>query len=177
VLQVDANVHTLIRHAHAVITVNSGVGIEALLGGAAVYTSGLSEWYLAANKITSLDDIANAFCDQPVLMDSWQEKLLAFLVRDYWVDADNLPALDAKINECIADFDPEYGLDDVVTDASEVLLPIILDLQGRLEYEMRRAKLAQLDLDAIIKENAKLEQENLVLKTKQLSIDVEDKLS
>jgi glycosyltransferase involved in cell wall biosynthesis len=160
VKQVDANVHILIQHAHAVVTVNSGVGIEALLGGAAVYASGLSEWYRAANRLNSLDDVVNAFSEQPVLMDTWQEKLLAFLVRDYWVDPDDLSALDVKINDCIADFDPNYGIDGATIEASEVLLPIILDLQGRLEYESRRAKLALTDLDVVIKENSRLEREN-----------------
>ncbi len=180
VKQVDANIHTLINQAHSVITVNSGVGIEALLDGAAVYCSGASEWYAAANPLHSLEDIAGAFAAQPIKMNAWQQQLVAFLVSSYWLDPDDLTALDNRINACIAEFDPEAGIDGEAATSSQVLLPIILDLQGRLEYEMRRAKLATLDLDVVVKENRlqaetfndirRISQENMQLSDRVLEL-------
>lgn len=153
VLQVDANIHTLIKQAHAVITVNSGVGLEALLDGAAVYCSGLSEWYQAANPLVTLDDLAAAFDDRPVYMNAFQQKLVAYLVSVYWQDPSDISALDKRIQQCISEFDANYGLDGPPLAAAEVLMPIVLDLQGRLEYEMRRAKLAMIDLSVALAEN------------------------
>ncbi|MGL4458934.1 MAG: hypothetical protein ACRCUB_11200, partial [Plesiomonas shigelloides] len=54
-----------------------------------------------------------------------------------------------KIEQSIAQFDPDYGIDSALPYASEVFLPIVLDLQGRLEYESRRAKLAIFDFDGL----------------------------
>ncbi|RDK84551.1 capsular polysaccharide biosynthesis protein [Enterobacillus tribolii] len=146
---VNLNVHTLIEHARAVMTVNSGVGIEALIDGAAVYASGKSEWFEAANAITSLEDIDAIFSQAPRHMDSWQKKLIAFLLDSYWVAPADYAAIERKIEQSIAQFDPDYGIDSALSDVSEIFLPIVLDLQGRLEYESRRAKLAIFDFEGL----------------------------
>ncbi|KAB7654608.1 MAG: hypothetical protein ACRDCT_08815 [Shewanella sp.] len=146
---VNLNVHTLIEHAKAVMTVNSGVGIEALIDGAAVYAAGKSEWFAAANSIASLEDIDAIFSEAPRYMDSWQKKLIAFLLDSYWVSPSDYAAIERKIEQSIAQFDPDYGIDSALPYASEVFLPIVLDLQGRLEYESRRAKLAIFDFDGL----------------------------
>jgi len=156
VIQVDANIHTLITRAHSVITVNSGAGLEALLDGAAVYCSGKSEWYAAANPLISLDDVVHAFDETPTMMDDAQQRLVAFLVSDYWLNPDDALALERQINRCMAEFDDNYGIEDAGINGGEVLLPIILDLQGRLEYEMRRSEQAVRDLAAVLEENRRL---------------------
>lgn len=146
---VNLNIHTLIEHARAVMTVNSGVGIEALIDGAAVYASGKSEWSEAANTITSLDDIEAIFSAPPCYMDNWQKKLIAFLLDSYWFSPSDNAAIERKIEMSIAQFDPDYGIDSALSDVSEVFLPVVLDLQARLEYESRRAKLAISDLEGL----------------------------
>lgn len=154
----DLNIHFLIKNAYAVLTVNSGVGIEALVDGASVYASGRSEWYKASNPITSLEDIDGIFSEKPKKMNEYQEKLLGFLLSEYWVHPEDLTAIDQIIKNCIDDFDCKYGIDCKVN-VAEVLTPIILDLQGRLEYEKRQAKLALMDIDALKKDNQTLRNE------------------
>ncbi|MGE9553600.1 hypothetical protein ACQPT2_20950 [Erwinia amylovora] len=154
---VNLNVHTLIEHARAVMTVNSGVGIEALIDGAAVYASGKSEWFEAANVIASLDDIDAIFSEDPCYMDSWQKKLIAYLLDSYWIDPSDYTAIEHKIEQIIAQFDPDYGIDSGLSDVTEVFLPIVLDLQGRLEYESRRAKLAIFDFEGLNGKIARLD--------------------
>lgn len=48
----DAHVHDLIRHAEGVVTINSGVGFEALLAGAPVICLGRAEYDAAAFRAT-----------------------------------------------------------------------------------------------------------------------------
>lgn len=48
----DASIHEILPNASAVITVNSGVGLEALLHGKLVVTTGSSEYQVATRKVT-----------------------------------------------------------------------------------------------------------------------------
>lgn len=97
----NGNVIDLVKNARSVIAVNSGVSLEALYLGASVWNSGTSEWWGAVNKISCLSDIQKAFeKDQPEML-SYQKKLLAFLVRDFWVRNDDAKSIRNKLKDCI----------------------------------------------------------------------------
>ncbi|MDF7676537.1 hypothetical protein PT286_07280 [Neisseriaceae bacterium ESL0693] len=134
---VDGNIHTLIKNAKAVIAVNSGTSIEALIDGAAVYITGQCEWMNACNRIQHLEDIANIFTNEPILMNDWQKKIIAYLLNEYWFDPNDPQAIRHQIQKCIQDFDPEYGHDPKSTDTQELFLPIILNLQAKIETSIR----------------------------------------
>lgn len=164
VVRTNSNIHHLIRESRSVITINSGVGIEALIDGASVFCAGKCEWQQCSNIIEDKKDLEKAFSDNPDKMNTEQKKLLAFLLTDYWIDPNKTSRLDDAIDKALASFDPEYG--DLTTDLnpSDVLLPIILDLHGRLEYEQRKTKQSTLDAYAAIDlyENLKKEKESIV---------------
>lgn len=160
---VDLNIHYLIKNAHAIITVNSGVGIEALVDGASVYSSGASEWSKASNQLFSLEDIDKVFSENPEKMNEFQEKFLGFLLSEYWVDPDDLNTIDKKIHNCIKLFDENYGYD-VDTNPSVLLTPIIQDLQGRLEHEVRENKLSTINIASLEDDNKRLESMMIDLK-------------
>lgn len=164
VVRTNSNIHHLIRESRSVITINSGVGIEALIDGASVFCAGKCEWQQCSTIIKDKKDLEQAFSDNPEKMNANQKKLLAFLLTDYWIDPNITSKFDDAIDRALASFDPEYG--DLATELnpSDVLLPIILDLHGRLEYEQRKAKQSTLDAYAAIDlyENLKKEKESIV---------------
>lgn len=76
---------------------------------------------------------------------------------------------DDAIDNALAKFDSGYGDLDSHINHSDVLLPIILDLHGRLEYEQRKAKQSTLDAYAAIDlyENLKNEKESIASELQQ----------
>ncbi|MGJ0479650.1 capsular polysaccharide export protein, LipB/KpsS family [Pantoea agglomerans] len=164
VVRTNSNIHTLIRKSKSVITINSGVGIEALIDGASVFCAGKCEWEQCCNIIKDRNDLKKAFLDDPEKMNSSQRKLLAFLLTYYWIDPKSPSDFDDAIDNVLANFDSEYGEMESHLNQSDVLLPIILDLHGRLEYEQRKAKQSTLDAYAAIDlyENLKKEKDSIV---------------
>lgn len=169
VIRTNSNIHTLIRKSNSVITVNSGVGIEALIDGASVFCAGKCEWQQCCNIIKDKNDLKKAFLHYPDKMNIFQKKTLAFLLTDYWIDPSSPSNYDDAIDNALANFDPEYGDVDSHINHSDVLLPIILDLHGRLEYEQRKAKQSTLDAYAAIDlyENLKKEKESIASELQQ----------
>lgn len=101
----DANIHLLNKNAKSVIAVNSGASLEALIIGSRVYNSGLSEWWDAVNHIESLDDVEKAFIDKENELDDYQKKLIAFLIKNFWVHNSDFNSIRDHINRCIDEFD------------------------------------------------------------------------
>lgn len=156
----NSNVHELIRKARSVITINSGVGIEALIDGASVYCAGKCEWQMACQPLQGKDDLKRAFSTSSIRMTSYQKKHLAFLLDEYWINPENPEDFNFIIDKAFEEFDHFYG--DTVANVShtDVLVPIILDLQGRLEFERRRSEQALIDINVAIEKNLALKKEN-----------------
>jgi len=169
VIRTNSNIHHLIRESRSVITINSGVGIEALIDGASVFCAGKCEWQQCSNIIDDKSDLEKAFSDNPEKMNFDQQKLLAFLLTDYWIDPNVMSKFDDAIDKALISFDAEYGDTTPPLNPSDVLLPIILDLHGRLEYEQRKAKQSILDTYAAIDlyENLKKEKESIASELKR----------
>ncbi|MBK4771774.1 MAG: hypothetical protein FT726_19290 [Pantoea sp. Morm] len=160
VIQSNSNIHHLIRKAKSVITINSGVGIEALIDGTTVYCSGKCEWQFSCQELIDLKDLENAFILDAIPMNENQVKYLAYLLEKYWINPSNSESLEAAIDDAFKGFDNEYGVEADKISSPDVLLPVILDLQGRLEYEIRKSKLAEFDSSSIIKLYKALKEEH-----------------
>lgn len=104
----DGNVIDLVENARSVIAVNSGVSLEALYLGASVWNSGKSEWWGAVNKISCLSGVRKAFKKEQPEMQSFQKKILAFLVSDFWVRNDDPKSIKNKLKQCIDSCNKEY---------------------------------------------------------------------
>jgi len=163
VVRTNSNVHDLIRKAKSVITINSGVGIEALIDGASVFCAGSCEWQKCCNTLSDKDDLKKAFSQQPQKMDIFQKKILTFILTKYWIKPDCPSNFNRIIDQALVNFDPNFGYCDSHINPSDVLMPIILDLQGRLEYEQRKSKQSTLDAYAAIDLYEQLKKENSVL--------------
>ncbi|MCG7365511.1 hypothetical protein OJE16_10675 [Pantoea tagorei] len=150
VIRTNSNIHDLVRKSRSVITVNSGVGIEALIDGASVFCSGRCEWQRCCNIISDKNDLSKAFSSQPEKMNLLQKKTLTYILTKYWINPESPSDFENAIDKALENFDPEFGVVDAHINPSDVLMPIILDLQGRLEYEQRKAKQSTLDAYAAI---------------------------
>jgi len=160
VIRTNSNIHSLIRKSKSVITINSGVGIEALIDGASVFCTGKCEWQQCCNSISDKNDLEKAFTEHPEKMDEFQKKVLAYLLTSYWINPESPADFGRAIDNAIANFDADYGYPATEINPSDVLMPIILDLQGRLEYEQRKSKQSTLDAYAAIDMYENLKKEN-----------------
>jgi len=59
IIQTKASIHDLIQNAECIITVNSGVGFEALLQLKPVFVAGTCDYQAACHELKIIDDIAN----------------------------------------------------------------------------------------------------------------------
>ncbi|RTY57038.1 hypothetical protein EKL29_13500 [Pantoea sp. YU22] len=150
VVRTNSNIHDLIRKAKSVITINSGVGIEALIDGASVFCAGSCEWQQCCNALSDKNDLKKAFSQHPEKMNLFQKKMLTFILTKYWINPDCPSNFDSVIDQALVNFDPDFGYYHSHIHPSDVLMPIILDLQGRLEYEKRKSKQSTLDAYAAI---------------------------
>jgi len=163
VIRTNSNIHDLIRKSKSVITVNSGVGIEALIDGASVFCSGRCEWQQCCNIISDKNDLRKAFSPQPGKMNLFQKKTLTYILTKYWINPESPFDFENAIDIALENFDPEFGDIDAHINPSDVLMPVILDLQGRLEYEQRKAKQSTLDVYAAINLYEDLKKEKAAL--------------
>lgn len=164
------NVHQLIEKSMSVLTVNSGVGLEALIHGKPVYSCGLSEWQSAAHAVVSVDGIKDAFrTEQPEMSDE-AKSYIGFLLSEYWVDSTSFDKIVGRVKHCI-EASPES--DDVIDAPRDEALEILYQAAG--EGDIRRNfRQLQMDFDYIRDTDAKRERELArvtgALETEQMSL-------
>ncbi|SHK34656.1 Capsule polysaccharide biosynthesis protein [Roseomonas rosea] len=82
-----ASVHALIRRARAVLTVNSGVGFEALLHGKPVVAAGKAEYRVAATELTDPDAAPAALATAEAAHDpAFVRRYLFLALNQYQID-------------------------------------------------------------------------------------------
>lgn len=151
VLFVNANIHELIEGSSAVIACNSGTSIEALILGKPVYCFGRSEWYEAAHKIEKLKDFDAVFLnDKHGVMSVFQEKLLAYLLSEYWVKFDDIASMKERIKDCISLYESNYG-DDFVDNRrdGESYVRSFLNAQREIAILKRKQKKYKKDYELL----------------------------
>jgi hypothetical protein len=84
----DTSVIDLIRDSQAVVVINSGAGMEALVQGKPVYAAGHSEYSYVCHRVSEERDLKNAFLDpksktDPVTL----AKFIDFYFNEYCVNA------------------------------------------------------------------------------------------
>lgn len=104
ILVSEGNIHSLVAGARCVVTVNSGVGAEALLQLKPVITTGGSDYAAATARARSVDELY-ALLDAgagPFLADDDIKKFLWTYTRNYMVRFDDESALRARISNLLA---------------------------------------------------------------------------
>lgn len=162
----NGNIHTLIEHSLSVIAVNSGVGLEALIHGKAVYGCGLSEWYPASHQITTPEQIEQAFhTEQPAQSDA-SISYVGYLLAEYWVDGLDYEAVCRRIKNCLeeagqqnalAESAPEKMQDEQIVGLRE--LGQLGEMERQLSQSTADMQYFRQKLERLEKENAKLSHE------------------
>ena len=80
----DKNVHELIRHCRKVITINSGVGFEALLHLKTVVAFGNSDYVWACRKLNCLNDLEREVFSENFINEEFIKKYL-FIYFQYYL--------------------------------------------------------------------------------------------
>lgn len=99
------SIHDIIPDSTAVITVNSGVGFEALLHRKPVYTSGHCDYHWATRPLQSKNDV---LAMKETLNEPFEEernvRFMYYMLNEYFVNAFNKESVEAKIDMCIKEW-------------------------------------------------------------------------
>jgi tetratricopeptide (TPR) repeat protein len=96
----DASIHGLIEHSLAVCTINSGVGVEALLFGKRVFTASPSDYSFLARDIRGIEEGADFIAQIEETTDRIQyAQFMTFYCRDYLVDAFDQKSIELHMRE------------------------------------------------------------------------------
>lgn len=99
------SIHRILPGAAAVVTVNSGVGFEALLYGKAVFTAGHCDYHWVTRRIETARDIERlpARLDEP-LDRTAIARFVTFALREYFVDAHDGEAVERRLDACVEEW-------------------------------------------------------------------------
>jgi hypothetical protein len=98
----DASIHEILPKAHAVVTVNSGVGLEALLHGKPVITTGKSEYGFVAHKARSAEELVQQLSKLDEAMDQARiKRFLAWYAGEYLVKGDDRQGIVARMQSVL----------------------------------------------------------------------------
>lgn len=145
----QSNIHDLIENCLSVITVNSGVGLEALIHGKPVYACGLSEWYPASHGIKNAEELRLAFDKvQPKLSDK-SISYIGYLLSEYWIDGLDFHAVSERMKICLGEI--------LINKAKETAAASMdLEMSGKIGDLERRLARITTDLKYFQDENEQL---------------------
>src|SRR5690606_39182025 len=101
----DANTHQLVAGASCVVTVNSGVGAEALLQLTPVVTTGRSDYAAATRRVRTVEELRAVLDagDWTVASEGQLKQFLWFYTKQYMVHFRDLPAIGAHLRQVLAE--------------------------------------------------------------------------
>ncbi len=95
------SVHDLLSQCERVITVNSGVGVEALLHGKSVITTGKADYAYASQMAKSVGELKAALASAPAVTPRRSRSLLWFYWNNYVAQSNDAAAIVKRIDEWI----------------------------------------------------------------------------
>lgn len=100
----NANIHQLIAGASCVVTVNSGVGAEALVQLKPVVTTGRSDYAPATHRVGTIGELHALLDEKPGLPadEGTIRKFLWYYTNRYSVPSSDAPALRSRLHELLA---------------------------------------------------------------------------
>ena len=99
ILRTDNSIHSIIESARAVLTVNSGVGLEALMHGKSVIVSGGCDYAHAARTVRTREELARVLSDETPPDQRRIRELLYFYARRFAVPADDESIIRGRLEE------------------------------------------------------------------------------
>lgn len=115
----NASIHDLISGATCIVTVNSGVGAEALMHYKPVITTGESDYSAATRLVKSVEELSAALQtlgEEYIPKDSML-KFLWFFTKRYQVHYSDAEATQARVLDLLRTLDPALGRNHILKDA------------------------------------------------------------
>lgn len=94
---IDASIHDLFEIADLVVTVNSGVGFEALLGGLPVITCGGTDYHLATSVAKSVGELTDHIRQNRWPAQAWRSRFVYYYFAEYIFDPSDLVSFERKL--------------------------------------------------------------------------------
>ncbi len=102
IIRVDGSIHQLIPAAKIVITVNSGVGLEALMHGKPVIISGACDYSYAAITVKTREQLHEVLAAEPSANLLKIQQLLHYYVHHFTVSADSESAIVSRLEQWLS---------------------------------------------------------------------------
>lgn len=99
IIRTDNSIHSLIASARLVLTVNSGVGLEALMHGKTVVVSGKCDYSYAAKTVRNRDELFHVLAGDLSPDERRIRELLYFYARRFTVPATDAGFIRARLEE------------------------------------------------------------------------------
>ena len=99
IIRTNNSIHSLIASAQCVITVNSGVGLEALIHGKSVIVSGQCDYSYAARTVRNRDELVHTLSGDISPDERRIRELLYYYVRRFTVPATDAGLIRARLEE------------------------------------------------------------------------------
>jgi len=100
----NASVHQLIQAACSVVVLNSGVGLEALIHGAAVYGLAASEYRHLTRPVDDLRDLEAAFLGMQSPQSQEVKRGIGYLLSEFFVDISDQDRLRSIVRRHCGEF-------------------------------------------------------------------------
>lgn len=115
----DASVHQLIPAARSVVVLNSGVGLEALIHGAAVYGLAASEYRHLTKPVDDLRDLEVAFLAAQSAQSQEVVRGIGYLLSEFFVNISDQDRLRSIVRRHCEEFEAEISRGTHISTADE----------------------------------------------------------
>ncbi|WP_442577936.1 capsular polysaccharide export protein, LipB/KpsS family [Mesorhizobium sp. ASY16-5R] len=106
----DASVHQLIPAARSVVVLNSGVGLEALIHGAAVYSLAASEYRHLTRPVDDLRDLEDAFLAARSSQSQEVTRGIGYLLSEFFVNISDQDRLRSIVRQHCREFQAQIAI-------------------------------------------------------------------
>jgi hypothetical protein len=97
------SVNSLIQQAEAVVTVNSGVGFEALVMGRPVITAGLSDYSFVTKQVINMSDIDQLHTGIRYFDATKADRFVGYYLNEYCLNIEQIESAERLINKWMSD--------------------------------------------------------------------------
>lgn len=99
----NGSVNSLIQNAKAVVTVNSGVGFEALVMGRPVITAGRSDYSFVTKQVINMSDIDQLHTGIRDFDAAKAERFVGYYLNEYCLNIEEIESAERLINKWMSD--------------------------------------------------------------------------
>jgi Capsule polysaccharide biosynthesis protein len=102
IILTENSIHSIIANAQLVLTVNSGVGLEALIQGKSVIVSGACDYSYAATTVRGPEELREILFSNPASTERRIQELLYYYVHRFTLPASDVECIRDRIIEWLA---------------------------------------------------------------------------